>query len=303
MYIKKGSAERVLVKQIQEIVGAKPDGYFGPGTEKKVIAWQLKQHLVADGIVGPKTMEVMGLLDTDIEQQHFKTENGLLIHRHYLDKDEYVGSYEITKTKDPINNDYLFLHHTAGNNNPYKCIDHWNRDKRGRVATEFVLGGPHFQSGNTDYDGVMVQAFPEGNLGWHLGKTESYYMNRHSVGLEICNFGYLDDNHKNYVGRKAHPSQVCELKEPFKRRIFYHKYSDAQLKATKKLIEYIADRDNINIDIGLIDWIKKEGIKAFEFKEEACKGNVKGLLTHTNVRKDKSDCSPQPEFIDMLLSI
>ena len=84
----------------------------------------------------------------------------------------------------------MFLHHTAGGSNPYACIDQWGRDRRGRVATEFVLGGQNYRTGDDEYDGVMVQAFPEDGYGWHLGQTGSGYMNRHSIGLEICSIGY-----------------------------------------------------------------------------------------------------------------
>lgn len=38
---------------------------------------------------------------------------------------------------------------------------------------------------------------------------------------------------------------------------------------------------------------------AFEYNAQCIKGH-KGLWTHTNVRKDKSDCSPQPELIDLI---
>ena len=75
------------------------------------------------------------------------------------------------------------------------------------------------------------------------------------------------------------------------------------LKALKKLLLFISTRDDIDLSVGLIDWVKKEGAKGFEFKQDAFEGKVKGLLTHTNVRKDKFDCFPQAELIDMLLSI
>ena len=101
-----------------------------------------------------------------------------------------------------------------------------------------------------------------------------------------------------------YPEQVCVLDKPFRRHTRWHKLSDKQLEVTKKWILYIANRDNIDVDKGLIEWIKKEGPhKAFEYHEDASKGKVKGLLTHANVRKDKYDLFPQPELIDMLLSI
>lgn len=43
----------------------------------------------------------------------------------------------------------------------------------------------------------------------------------------------------------------------------------------------------------------KVGRPAFEFQEDA-HGGRPGVWTHTNVRKDKFDCSPQPELLAML---
>lgn len=47
------------VKPVQEKVGAKQDGWFGPGTERRVKGWQDDNGLLADGIVGPKTFAAM----------------------------------------------------------------------------------------------------------------------------------------------------------------------------------------------------------------------------------------------------
>ena len=94
------------------------------------------------------------------------------------------------------------------------------------------------------------------------------------------------------------------VKSPFKGYLNWHKYSDEQIKAVRELLLYISNRDNIDLHEGLYKWIKKEGaLKAFDFHKEAYEGNVKGLLTHTNIRKDKCDCSPQPNLVDMILSL
>lgn len=302
--LKEGSKGQ-SVRELQRLLRISTDGIFGPGTKKAVIRFQLGAGLATDGIVGKDTWALLRSRgpeteaideDTDTMEQYYTTPYNQTIHRHYLPKGEYIEG--------PIKNDYIFLHHTAGWQNPYKTIDHWGRDNRGRVSTEFVLGGQKITDGNADYDGVMVQAFPEGGYGWHLGKTGSGFMNRHSLGIEINNFGYLTKDFKTYAGQTAHESQICTLKEPFKGYTNWHNYSTRQIEELEKWLRYVAERDNVDIRIGLVQWIKKYGpTKAFEFQEDAYYGKVKGLLTHTNVRRDKFDCYPHPDLIDMLLSL
>lgn len=294
MIVKKGSNETALVIEIQEIVRVNPDGIFGDRTEAAVMKYQRENYLVADGIVGPNTFEAMGILDTDTSKQ-YNQENEILYHKYHLPKGEYVDT--VTKKE------YIFIHHTAGWNNPYKVIDSWGRDTRGRIATEFVIGGQKIDTGDTTYDGDIAQAFPEGYYAYHLGSTGSSYMHSHSVGIELCNFGYLK-NGKTYVGTRAKEDQIAVLDEAFKGYLTWHKYSDKQLKNTQLLIEYIAERDEIDVRKGLPELIRKHGpIKAFEFNEDVYNGKLKSLVTHTNVRKDKSDCFPQQELVDMLLSL
>ena len=283
-----------IVKDIQEVVGSGADGIFGPATAEAVKKWQRENKLNADGIVGPATLEAMDLLDTDVSEQTYTTENGLVIHQDFLPRGEYLDG--------PSNIEFCFLHHTAGWHNPYKCIDSWGRDSRGRIATEFVLGGGSVKGNDDTYDGEMVQAFPEGGYGWHLGKNGSQYMHKHSVAIEICNFGYVK-NGKTYAGTTVAESQKVELPQAFRGYKTWHRYSDKQIEATRKWILFIAERDNIDVRDGLQKWIKDEGVKAFDWKEDAYYGKVKGLLTHTNTRKDKTDLFPQPELMDMILSL
>ncbi len=73
---------------------------------------------------------------------------------------------------------------------------------------------------------------------------------------------------------------------------------------TPKWIRYIGERDQIDVRLGLKQYIKKYGpTKGFDFQEDAFYGKVRGLLTHTNVRKDKWDCYPHPDLVDMIMSL
>ena len=293
MLLKVGSRGKE-VKELQEFLEIGADGIFGKGTQIAVENWQRSNYLLVDGVVGPNTWDAMGLATTDSSEQTYVTENGLIIERHFLPSGEYkIG---------PTSKEYVFLHHTAGWHNPFKCIDQWGRDSRGAVATEFVLGGPSIKGNDDKYDGKMVQAFPEGGYGWHLGKNGSQHMHTHSVGIEVNNFGYIK-NGKTYAGTTAHESQIVTLDKPFRGYRTWHRYSDAQIDALYKWILFIAERDSIDVRAGLPALIKEKGVDAFNFNEDAYYGRVKGLWTHTNTRKDKTDMFPQPELMDMFTSL
>ena len=293
MLLKIGSRGQ-QVKDLQEFLGADADGIFGKGTEAAVKEWQAANGLDADGLVGPATWDAMGLATTDDSEKTFETSNGLIVNRHFLPQGEYKNG--------PTNKEYLFLHHTAGWHNPFNVIDQWGRDSRGAVATEFVLGGPSVKGNNDEFDGVMVQAFPEGGYGWHLGKNGSQHMHTHSVGIEVCNFGWIKDG-KTYAGTKVAESQLVELDKPFRGFKTWHKYSDDQIEVLEKWIRWIGERDGIDIRAGLPALVKEKGADAFEFNEDAYYGKVKGIWTHTNTRKDKFDMFPQQELLDMLMSL
>ena len=293
MLLKLGSQGKE-VKELQEFLGINVDGDFGPKTEAAVKKWQSANGLKADGIVGPKTWDAMGLATTDASEKVYTTDNGLVINRHFLP----VGEYK----QGPIKAEWVFLHHTAGWHNPYQTIDNWSKDTRGAIATEFVLGGPSIRGNDDKYDGEMVQAFPQGNYGWHLGANGSQKMHINSVGIEVCNFGYVV-NGKAYQGTPVVESQTVTLAKEFRGHKIWHRYSDAQIEALRKWILWVAERDNIDVRKGLVEEIKKKGVDGFEFNQDAYYGKIKGMWTHTNTRKDKVDMFPQPELIDMLLGL
>lgn len=307
MIVKKGD-KNDLVKQVQKVLGLSADGIFGSGTEAAVKEYQKKNGLTADGIVGPSTWNAMGLADTDLSKSTgkeemsksnyskngYKSPNGLDVVEFFMPSDEYL--------KGPIKPEWLFLHHTAGWHNPYNTIKAWDSDKIGQIATEFVLGGPSCKGDDNQYDGELVQAFPHGNWGYHLGKNGSQTMHKNSIGIEVCNFGYVVDG-KTYAGAKVAESQIVKLSKPFRGHSLWHRYSDKQIEVLKKWIIWMAERDSIDVRSGLPKLIKKNGADAFEFNDDAFYGKVKGLWTHTNTRKDKVDMFPQQELMDMLVSL
>lgn len=61
MILKRGDNNET-VKKIQVVLGVDPVGNFGPKTEEAVKAWQTKNGLKADGVVGPATLAKMGIV-------------------------------------------------------------------------------------------------------------------------------------------------------------------------------------------------------------------------------------------------
>jgi len=305
MLLKKGSKGKE-VKELQEALEIGADGIFGPGTELSVKKFQKENGLTADGIVGPATWEAIGI-DTDsdsaAEETEYTTKDGLIIERQYLDKNEYVRDYGKIE---PLG---FFLHHTAGWDNPFACVNSWNKDKRGRVATQYVIGGTNVKGKEAKYDGVVVECFPNNYLGWHLGKVGNFKISKLSGGVELNNFGYLTkkgDKYYTYVNTEVKPEFVCDLGYKFRGHQYWHAYSDKQIESLRLLILHLKDiYPKMDLENGLPKLLK-EGVHpkdAFEFNSDAYNAKQFGLWTHTNVRKDKFDCFPQPELVEMLKNL
>ena len=305
MLLKKGSKGKE-VKELQEALKIGADGIFGSGTESAVKKFQKENGLIADGVVGPATWEAIGI-DTDsdsaTEEVEYITKDGLTIERQYLDKNEYVRDYGKIE---PLG---FFLHHTAGWDNPFACVNMWNKDKRGRVATQYVIGGTNIKGNGSKYDGVVVECFPNNYLGWHLGKVGNFKISKLSGGVELNNFGYLTkkgDKYYTYVNTEVKPELVCDLGYKFRGHQYWHAYSDKQIESLRLLILHLKDiYPKMDLVNGLPKLLK-EGVHpkdAFEFNEDAYYAKQFGLWSHTSVRKDKFDCFPQKELVEMLKNL
>lgn len=209
-----------------------------------------------------------------------------------------------------IKKDTIYIHHTAGGHRPDWTIAGWNKDRaedgsRLRVATAFVIGGISVTDKDASWDGAVCRTFPEQKWAHHLGLTKpnNRTLNAKSIAIELCNYGPLtlskDGRFYNYVNKPVPAEQVVQLKEPFKGYKYYHKYTDKQLTALKELLRDLGNRFSIDIKEGLKKELLRNAGGAFLPNADALAGKP-GLWTHTNVRKDKFDCSPQDGLIDMI---
>lgn len=297
------------VKQLQLLLNIIPDGIFGIQTQQSVIFFQKSQNITPDGIVGPVTWS---LLCDGWEMLNNPNSEEELFSEYFLPNHAYHNR--------PTEKKWIFLHHTAGWQNPYRVIDDWGHRPH-KVATEFVIGGQSINNDNSDHDGKILQAIPNNCWAWHLGIGNNP-VHSQSIGIELCSFGRLtkgyfekDENGKpkpiargknsyfTYVGQEVDPEQVEELSEPFRGYSFYHKYSEKQLQSLKKLLHHLANKHNIDIREGLPNLIKKKGMKAFDITSKNMCENSPGVWSHGNVVGYKDDVAPQEGLVEMLLEL
>ena len=127
-------------------------------------------------------------------------------------------------------------------------------------------------------------------------------LNAKSIGIEICNYGYLEKEGGRYYFETSSgkiyvdEEEVCILEKPWRGKRHFHKYTDKQIESLKVLILELAQKFSIPLEN------RNYNVDYFDLKFDALNG-LPGLWTHVNVREDKWDCFPQPELIDMLNSL
>ena len=188
----------------------------------------------------------------------------------------------------------IYLHHTAGGGNAEAVSRYWNGNIE-RIATAFIIGA----------NGLIVQCFSSKHWAWHLGVGQKEFkaqgvpyknLNKSSVGIEVCNWGYLKEKNGhfyNYVNARVPDSMVTTLETPYKGYKHWYKYTDAQIESTRQLLVYLCETYDIP---------KEYRSEIFGLDKEAFKGTP-GIYTHNSVRKDKSDIYPCPRMIEMLKNL
>lgn len=220
------------------------------------------------------------------------------IKEHYLPEGQYCST--------PVSKyEYIFLHHTSGWNNPDAVVKDWASDARGQIGTQYIIGGSSIV-GNVDHDGKILKCIPDPFWAYHLGSTSkdgiSAYMHKNSIGIELCNFGWLTSRNGKfftYTNSMVDPKYVTTLDVPFRGYKYWHSYSNLQLNSLYHLLKFLGTKYNINLKNGMQQWINSK-YDAFEHRPDATAGKIKGVLSHTNVRKDKTDVYPHPDLIKII---
>ena len=173
MNIKKGD-KGLKVMAVQQVLGIKADGIFGPATEAAVKEFQRKNGLVADGIVGDKTLAAMNLISEKNDSKKYK-----LI--------EQVKQYKRSIT-------HLFVHCTAGNQNttPKELLNFfYNVKKWKRPGYHYVVSA----------DGSVTQLWPE-------SKYSNGVKGMNPNSINVAWIGGVTKQHPNGIDNRTDAQKV-----------------------------------------------------------------------------------------------
>lgn len=306
-----------MIKEIQELLNIPATGEFDKFTEAAVRNFQLRNSIPVTGVLDNETKEKLipnkndGFISTDLSELPKATDkDDLPIKKYPIKKLDPKGkeNYFSSSPKES-----LFLHFTAGWDNPYSVIKDWENDVRGPISTQFVVGGIHGQTQASQFDGEIVQCLEYENYGWHLGIGNTS-VHRNSIGIEMCCLGPLTKRLNDYfmwANKRVSPEIIIDLKREFRGYRYFHKLSESQLTALSFLIRKIGSDVGIDITKGIKERLKTmDPWKAFDYDQSIVDGKVKGLFCHTNVSGpnkwggyDKTDWFPQPELCDLINSL
>ena len=265
------------------------DGDFGNKTLRSLKAFQKKYGLLVDGIAGPKTFSAIKAA----QKRTSKEEKENRYSKNYGDLDVNID-YHVSNEqyiKQSFDKDKIFIHYTVSGPDARNVIKYWDGNSP-RVATAFVI------SGRGSDDGKIYEAYDPDYWSYHLGiKGSKGKFDRHSIGIEICAWGRLSkkgDKYYNVYGTEVSSEEVCSLDDKWRGEVYYHAYSDKQLKSLEDLLMWTIKNYKIpvqNIEFNR-DWL--------EYNDDLLKSKAPGIWTHTNVRTDKQDSYPDQRLFDVL---
>lgn len=292
------------IKEIQKSLAIQQTGILDEFTQAAWKNYCLKENIPYSPIVEEEPAEpithdvTQGFLTTDAQDQP-------QIKSVPLSK----GQFLTTKEK----KEWIFMHCTAGWDDPVATVKDWNTDARGAIGTQFVIGGKHAQTLRDQYDGQIVECMRYQDYGWHLGIGNTL-MHRASIGIELCNLTYLNKVGSDFfmwAGKKVNPSEIIDLKKNYRGYRYFQRITNDQLHSLNFLLAKIGKDQGIDITKGLKERLKKmDKFKAFDYDPEIKAGKHKGLFCHTNVSApnrwggyEKFDLFPQTEICDLIMSL
>jgi len=196
------------------------------------------------------------------------------------------------------NKNQIVIHHTVSGQGVNGDLSWW-RQTTDRVGTAIIVG----------WDGKIYQCFGSKYWAYHLGlhTSNNRALNKGSIGIEIDAWGGLvktndkwypakwDKKLKKYVSntRILPIKNVQTYEQGFRGFYGFEKYTDAQIETVRKLLVFFGEKYDISLDYHADMW---------DISNKALAGED-GVWSHVSYKLSKSDCHPQKELIEMLISL
>lgn len=183
----------------------------------------------------------------------------------------------------------ICLHHTASGAGIQGDVNWWIGDNT-QVSTPLIIGR----------DGIAYQLYPSERWAYALGLKHALrrFVESMTISIEIDSWGYLTlKNGKFYswAGAVIPASEVCTLQTPWRGQKYFHKYTPEQIETVHLLLHHFGQKYGIDLSY--------KGDKVFNVNDNAVFAQVPGVYSHASFRSDKTDCQPQPDFIQMLKTL
>jgi N-acetyl-anhydromuramyl-L-alanine amidase AmpD len=183
--------------------------------------------------------------------------------------------------------DLIVLHFTAGQS-ARSAYDSWSSTAL-QVATSYLV----------DVDGSIYECFPPGAWAYHIGVTGAASANwkhdKRSIGIEIANPGPLVVDRANRQQLNWWPGEFtakwCSLAEttkyvaaPYRGYSYYAAFPAVQSDAVVALVDHLCAAFSIPKVLAPVIIRSAFDMSYFD--------TFKGIATHQNFRKDKTDIGP-----------
>lgn len=188
----------------------------------------------------------------------------MIINKYNLDEKQYIKE-ETKKTQ-------IVLHHTVSDNDNIKSVIDWWESNTERVGTAYII----------NKSGQIYEIFNPKYWAYHIGKGSTKADNQKSIGIELVNVGPLEKkDHKYYWwnGTKEYRGGIFTCSEEWRGNKYYAAYPIEQMLAVSALVKELCIKFNIPKIINM----------TYEYKKEYLNWN--GIVSHHNLRADKSDVS------------
>lgn len=164
----------------------------------------------------------------------------------------------------------IVLHHTVAST--FDSTWYWWQEDGIHVATAYII----------DKDGTIYEMFNPDYWSYHLGRGTTTYNNKSAIGIELVNEGPLwkkDDKYYWWDGTAKFNNEVFEYDGWWRGHKYWAAYHKKQIDSLVDLLLMLTEEYKI----------KRKVIKHYGYDKDLL--YVDGIISHHNVRTDKTDVS------------